>query len=102
MFSGSGFCRIGIIYLSTLKDQSTGEAFSPQKEYPAPQKINFIDFLLFLWVIFAFLDPDPDCASGSRDPVESDPIQIGIRIHNTSENQHYRYLPQSGKRMHLL
>jgi hypothetical protein len=38
-----------------------------KREHPALQKI--------LWVIFALLDPDPDCESGSgygsRDPIES-------------------------------
>ncbi len=24
-----------------------------------------------MWIIFALLDPDPDCESGSRDPIES-------------------------------
>jgi hypothetical protein len=33
--------------------------------------MKFIIFFQFLWVIFALLDPDPDCKSGSRDPFES-------------------------------
>jgi hypothetical protein len=39
----------------------------------ASKNISFVNFSLFFWVIFAFLDPDPDCesVSGSRDPVES-------------------------------
>jgi len=52
----------------TLKDvQATGEAFSPQKRAFSTSKNEiFIDFLLFLWIIFALLYPDPDCEkSGS-------------------------------------
>ena len=30
-----------------------------KREHPELQKIKFINFLLFLWVIFALLDPDP-------------------------------------------
>jgi hypothetical protein len=45
-----------------------------KKEHPAlKKKMKYIDFLLFLWVIFALLYPDPDCeksGSGSRDPIE--------------------------------
>jgi hypothetical protein len=35
--------------------------------------MNFKKKILFLWVIFALLDPDPDSeyGSGSTDPVES-------------------------------
>jgi hypothetical protein len=37
--------------------------------------MKFINFFLRLWVIFALLEPDPDCESGSgygsRDPIES-------------------------------
>jgi hypothetical protein len=40
--------------------QATGEAFSPQKEHPALKKKNFS---LYLWVIFALLDPAPDPAT---------------------------------------
>jgi hypothetical protein len=42
-----------------------------------PQKIKFINFVQFLWVIFALLDPDPGT------PFNPDPIRIWIRIHNT-------------------
>jgi hypothetical protein len=30
-----------------------------KREHPALQKMKFINFFLFLWVIFALLDPDP-------------------------------------------
>jgi hypothetical protein len=43
-----------------LKDvQATGEAFSPQKEHPAIQKIKFINLFLIFGVIFGLLHPDP-------------------------------------------
>ncbi len=46
-----------------------------KREHPAFQKLKFINFFLFLWVIFALQDPNPDCESGpgygSRDPIES-------------------------------
>jgi hypothetical protein len=38
-----------------------------QKEHPALQQMKFINFFLFLWVIFGIVDPDP----------------IRIRIQNT-------------------
>jgi hypothetical protein len=43
----------------------------PKENIQHLKKIKFINFFLFLWVIFAILDPDPDCGSGSRDPIES-------------------------------
>jgi hypothetical protein len=33
--------------------------------------MKFLNFCLFLWVIFALLDPDPDSESGSTDLIES-------------------------------
>jgi hypothetical protein len=40
-----------------------------KKEHPTLQSMKILDFFLFLWVIFALLDPDPDpqfeCGSGS-------------------------------------
>jgi hypothetical protein len=30
-----------------------------RREHPALQNMKFLNFFLFLWVIFAFLDPDP-------------------------------------------
>jgi hypothetical protein len=47
-----------------------------KREHPALKKRNLLTFL-YLWIIFALLDPDPDCKSGSgygsRDPLNSDP-----------------------------
>jgi hypothetical protein len=36
-----------------------------KREHPALQKMQFLNFLLLLCVIFAHLDPDPDSESGS-------------------------------------
>jgi hypothetical protein len=30
-----------------------------KREHPAIQNMKFLQFFLFLWVIFALLDPDP-------------------------------------------
>ncbi len=55
-----------------MKDvQATGEALSPQKRTSSTSNMKFLHFFLFLWVIFALLDPDPD------------PKSVQIRIHNT-------------------
>ncbi len=57
---------------ATIKDvQATGEAFSPQREHPTRQNINFLNFFLYLWDIFTILDPDQDSESGSTDLIES-------------------------------
>jgi hypothetical protein len=46
-----------------------------KREHPALQKIKFFTFFLFLWIIFALLNPDPTvqinadpCGSGSETP----------------------------------
>jgi hypothetical protein len=40
-----------------------------KREHPLLKNMKILDFFLFLWVIFALLDPDPDplfeCGSGS-------------------------------------
>jgi hypothetical protein len=42
------------------------------REHPALQNIKILYFFLFLWVIFALLDPDPDPATQIyADPCES-------------------------------
>jgi hypothetical protein len=57
---------------ATIKDvQATGEAFGPQRKHPTRQNIKFLNFFLFLWVIFTILDPDRDSESGSTDLIES-------------------------------
>ncbi len=54
------------------------------REYPPLQKMKFINCFLYLWVIFALLDPDPiaypDMDPGN--PLNSDPIRI--RVHSTA------------------
>ena len=57
-----------------IKDaQATGEAFSPQKPHPALENLKFLPCFLFLWVIFALLDPDP------ADQNQCGSMQIWIR-----------------------
>ncbi len=34
-----------------------------EREHPVIQNMKFLYFFLFLWVIFALLDPDPDPAT---------------------------------------
>ncbi len=36
-----------------------------KRGHPTLQNMNFYNFFLLLWVIFALLDPDPDSESGS-------------------------------------
>jgi hypothetical protein len=49
-----------------------------KREHPALQKMKFINGFLFFWVIFALLDPNPDCES------KFNPDPIRIRIYNTA------------------
>jgi hypothetical protein len=56
------------IYLSLgLHKGRLGEAFSPQKRTSSTSKHENSVLFLFLWVLFALLDPDPkfECGSGS-------------------------------------
>jgi hypothetical protein len=41
--------------------------------------MKILDFFLFLWVIFALLDPDPqfECGSGSSNSINADPCGSG-------------------------
>jgi hypothetical protein len=41
-----------------------------KRGHPTLQNMNFYNFFLLLWVIFALLVPDPDSESGSTDPIE--------------------------------
>jgi hypothetical protein len=50
-----------------------------KREHLAFQKMKFINFFLYLWVIFALLDPDPNPAEQNQYGVIADP-----RIHNTA------------------
>jgi hypothetical protein len=51
------------------------EAFSPpnSSEHPAFQNMKILHFFLFLWVIFALLDPDPDPATQTNVDPDADP-----------------------------
>jgi hypothetical protein len=42
-----------------------------KREHPVLQKMKFLNFFLFLWVIFAFLEPYLDSESGSTDLIET-------------------------------
>jgi hypothetical protein len=55
-------------------EQQKEEVFSTLKKHPAIQNIQISTFFLFLWAIFALLDPDPDSESGngSTDLIESE------------------------------
>ena len=50
---------------------------SLRREHPVLKSMKILDFFLFLWVIFALLDPDPDSESGSRYG-SSDLIEFGL------------------------
>ncbi len=76
--------------MSKLQEKTT----ALKKEHLALQKMKFINFFLCLRVIFAPLDPDPDCESesayGSRDPIES-----GSNPDPDREHWNIRVRPQS-------
>jgi hypothetical protein len=67
--------------------QGTGEACSPQKRTFSTsknekltffQKMKFINFFLFLWVIFALLDLDPDPGTPlNPDPAPQHCLEVG-------------------------
>ncbi len=57
--------------LGLIKDiQATGGALSPEKRTSSISKLEISSIFLFLWVIFALLDPDPHShyRSGSSRP----------------------------------
>jgi hypothetical protein len=54
--------------------QATGEAFNPLKNIQHFLFFNFLIFIIFWWVIFALLDPDPNSESGS---ISTDLIESG-------------------------
>jgi hypothetical protein len=73
---------------ASIKDvQATGEAFSPQRrEHPAIQNMKFLYLFLFLWVIFALLDPGPEPATQINADTDPQPcrevpctIETGLR-----------------------
>jgi hypothetical protein len=44
-----------------------------KREYPALQNMKILYFFIFLWVIFALLDPDPDPATQINADPDPDP-----------------------------
>jgi hypothetical protein len=53
--------------------QATGKAFNPQKRTSSTSKHKNSSLFLFLWVIFALLDLDPDPAT----QINADPCGSG-------------------------
>jgi hypothetical protein len=53
----------------TSKLQETPSAL--KREHSSLQNMKFLKLVLFLWLIFELLDPDPDSKSGSTDLIES-------------------------------
>jgi hypothetical protein len=53
--------------------QATGEAFSPQQTTSSTSKHENSVLFLFLWVVFALLDPDPHPAT----QINADPCGSG-------------------------
>jgi hypothetical protein len=47
-------------WASVMDVQATEEASALRREHSALQNMNFRNIFLFLWVMFAHLDPDPD------------------------------------------
>jgi hypothetical protein len=56
--------------LASKKDFQATEKLHPSKEN-IQRYLKFLLFFSFVWVIFAFFDPDPDSQSGPRDLMES-------------------------------
>jgi hypothetical protein len=70
--------------LGLLKGRPSYRRSAFRTEHPALQKMKFMNHFLFLWAIFALLDPGPDTDTGPdtdpATPLNPDPI----RIHNTA------------------
>jgi hypothetical protein len=56
-----------------------------ERKHPVLQKMKSFTFSLFMWAIFALLDPDLDTDPST--PLNPDPIRI--RIHNMWEKSTY-------------
>jgi hypothetical protein len=49
------------IYQDSIKDvQLQEKPLVLEREHQALQNLKFLNFILYLWVIFALLDPSPD------------------------------------------
>jgi hypothetical protein len=66
--------------ISKLQKKPSG--FSPQKRTSSTSKHEISEFILFLWVIFAHLDPDLDLdsESGFSDLTESGSETLGTSV----------------------
>ncbi len=53
-------CNLLILWPFIKDVQATGEAFSSQKRTSSTSENEISQHFIFLWVIFALLDPDPD------------------------------------------
>jgi hypothetical protein len=71
-----------------------------KREHPALQKMKFINRFQFFLAIFALLDPEPDRDSGPWTPLNPDPIQIRIGIHNTANGKIRYWFP--GQENHFI
>jgi hypothetical protein len=73
-----------IKYCNLLMSKLQEKPSALKREHPALQKMNFVNFFLCLWVIFALLNSDPHTDPGT--PLNLDPIRIliGIRINSTA------------------
>jgi hypothetical protein len=66
----SGWCPFkGLSNDTTLMQIQSGRTVPLRRDYPALQKLKFINFFLCLWVIFALRDPDMDPGT----PLNPDP-----------------------------
>ncbi len=57
-----------------------------KRDHPVLKNMKILDFFLFLWVIFALLDPDPDPATHiNADPCGSgsETLPVGLVVYST-------------------
>ncbi len=53
--------------------QATGEAFNIEREHPGLQNMKILYLIIFMWVIFVLLGPDPDPATQIYADPDADP-----------------------------
>ncbi len=51
-----------------------------KREHPLLKKMKILDFFLFLWVIFALLDPDPDPATKINADPDPKPCPLQLNL----------------------
>jgi hypothetical protein len=69
------FLKIKIaVYLSlaSIQDVQQEKPSALKREHPSLQNMKFLNLFLFLWVIYAFSDPDSESGSGPTDMIESE------------------------------